>query len=234
MAISQIFRALAAGTTALSFALAALPVRAAQQDSAPGTQLTAVLETTDISSKSAQVGDGFTMRVVSPFPNEDPNFAGARLRGHVADVQSAGQGRPARLVLRLDSIVFPDGTSERVSGTVSTAAEKKDNTTTRQALGAGAGAAVGSQTIGRVLGGTLGSVVGLVGGAVAGLAFARNNKPNVNLARGTVATVTTWSDIEVPRRQGNEPAPNGQPQYAPQPNPQGAPANPPAGNPPPQ
>jgi len=192
-----------AGAAALGFVLAALPA-GADESAAPGTQFNAVLETQDISTKNAQVGDGFTMKVISPYPGDDTNFAGARLRGHVADVQAGGQGHTAKLVLRLDSIVFASGESEKVTGAVSTAPAKPDNTTARKAIGAGAGAAVGSQTVGRILGGTLGSVVGLVGGAAAGFAYAKNNRPNLNLARGTATTATTWSDISVPRRQGSE------------------------------
>jgi hypothetical protein len=201
---ASLARTVGGGLAVLSFALVALPARAAQE-AAPGTQFNAVLQTQDISTKNAQAGDGFTMKVVAPYPAADPSFAGALLRGHVAEVQSAGQGRTARLVLRLDSIVFPSGESERLSGSVSISAAKKDNTTARQAIGAGAGAAVGSQTIGRILGGTLGSVVGLVGGAAAGLAYARNDRANLDLAQGTLTTATTWSDIEVPRRQGTLP-----------------------------
>lgn len=202
-----LFRTLqASGLIAALLALslpATLPA-SADEAIAAGTEFQAALESQDINTKNAQIGDGFTLKIVPPYPADDTNFAGARLRGHVADVQSAGQGRPARLVLRLDSIVFPDGESQRISGSVSTTVAKPDNTTARKALGAGAGAAVGSQTVGRILGGALGSVVGLVGGAAAGYAYAKNNRPNLSLSHGVVTTATSWSDIEVPRRQAPE------------------------------
>jgi uncharacterized membrane protein len=81
---------------------------------------------------------------------------------------------------------------------------KKDNTTARQALGAGAGAAVGSQTVGRVIGGSAGSVIGLLGGAIGGLAYARNDKANYDLAPGQTVTIQTEHALDVPRRQAGQ------------------------------
>jgi hypothetical protein len=186
---------------ALLLALCALPALAQEYVLPEGTQIAAVLATDDIDTKTAQVGDGFTMDVVAPYPDGDQNFAGARLRGHVSDVQAAGQGRQARLKLAFDSIVFSNGESAPVSGVVTSQAAKSDNTTTRKGLGAAIGAAIGSQTIGRILGGSAGSVVGLLGGAAGGYLYAANNKPNLDLARGTALNVETSADVEIPRRQ---------------------------------
>jgi hypothetical protein len=189
--------------TFLAFALAAAPACAGENVPA-GTVINTTLATqTDLSTKSSQVGDGFSLRVVSA-NGGDPNFEGAVIRGHVADVRSAGQGRTPILTLGFDSITFADGTSAPLSATVTAMGGKKDNTTARQALGAGAGAAVGSQTVGRVIGGSAGSVVGLLGGAIGGLAFARNNKPNYDLAPGQTVTIQTQTALNVPRRQAGQ------------------------------
>ena len=160
-----------------------------------------MLASDDIDTKTAQIGDGFTMDIVAPYPNGDPNFTGAKLRGHVSDVQAAGQGKPARLKLAFDSIVLPNGQSAPISAVVTQQAAKNDNTTARKGLGAAIGAAIGSQTIGRIIGGSAGSVVGLLGGAAGGYFYAANNKPNFDLARGTAVSVQTTSDVELPRRQ---------------------------------
>jgi hypothetical protein len=187
----------------LAFSLAAAPAFAGEHVPA-GTIIETTLATqTDLSTKSSQIGDGFTLRVTSA-NGGDPNFRGAVIRGHVSNVRKAGQGRTAILSLAFDSIAFADGTTAPLSATVTKMGGKADNTTARQALGAGAGAAVGSQTVGRVIGGAAGSVVGLLGGAVAGLAYARNNKPNYDLAPGQTVTLQTQSSLNVPRRQAGQ------------------------------
>jgi hypothetical protein len=198
-----IARALAGFACVAALTALALPA-VAQSTLAEGTQLSAVLASEDINTKSAQIGDGFTMNVVEPYPNGDANLAGAKLRGHVSDVASAGQGKPARLKLAFDSLVFPDGTSVPLSAAVTTEVAKSDNTTARKGLGAAVGAAIGSQTIGRVLGGAAGSVVGLLGGAAGGYLYAANNKPNLTIARGTTVNVQTNADVELPRRQAEQ------------------------------
>jgi outer membrane lipoprotein SlyB len=167
----------------------------------PGSSLNAILSSPDINTKSAKPGDGFTMLVIPPYPNGDPNFAQATIHGHVADVTSAGQGRKAQLRLAFDTITFQSGQSQPVSGSIVKIETKNEDTTARQAIGAGAGAAVGSQTIGRILGGAFGSLVGILGGAVGGFLYGANNKANLDVATGARATIQTSTPIEVPRRQ---------------------------------
>ena len=166
-----------------------------------GVSIHAKLISPDINTKNAQVGDPFTMIVLPPFPDGDTAFASARIRGHVAAVRSAGQGRKAQLRLAFDRIIFASGRSEPVSGSVLNLQTQQANTTARKALGAGAGMAVGSQTIGRILGGVAGGVVGLLGGAVGGFLYASNNKANFDVATGAVATIRTSTPIEIPRPQ---------------------------------
>ncbi|MBD5606408.1 MAG: hypothetical protein IAI48_15165 [Candidatus Eremiobacteraeota bacterium] len=187
---------------ALTFALTAVPALAGEYV-APGSTINATLSTPDINTKNAQIGDGFTLNVTSA-NGGDPNFAGAVIRGHVENVRSAGQGRTAILTLGFDSITYANGHTAPISGTVTSMAGKSDNTTARQAIGAGAGAAVGSQTVGRIIGGSAGSVVGLLGGAAGGLAYARNNKANYNLATGAAVVIQTSRPLNVPRRQAGQ------------------------------
>ena len=169
-------RTFAAGACAAAFLFAALPAAAQYYTLPEGTQISSVLASDDIDTKTAQIGDGFTMDIVAPYPNGDANFAGAKLRGHVSDVQAAGQGKPARLRLIFDSIVFPNGQSAPISAAVTQQTAKNDN-------------------------GSAGSVVGLLGGAAGGYLYAANNKPNFDLARGAAVSVQTTSPVEIPRRQ---------------------------------
>jgi hypothetical protein len=207
MNVSRIFgieRALVAGACALAVACAVLQAPALADTAPAGTQIYAVLATQDINTKNAQPGDGFSMNVISPYPNGDANFSGAVVRGHVASVVSAGQGRKAQLRLAFDSIVFSSGRSASISGSVTSMNSKSENTTARKGLAAAVGAAIGSQTIGRIIGGSAGSVVGLLGGAAGGLIYANNAKANFNLAKGAQITMTTNSPVAVPRRQAGQ------------------------------
>ena len=163
-----------------------------------GSTINAVLDSNDIDTKNAQQGQEFTMSVVPPIPSDA--FYHAVIHGHVAYVTPGGQGKTAHLRLALDEISLRNGQTYPLNGDVVKMATKAENTTARKALGAGAGAAVGSQTVGRLLGGTLGSVVGLVGGAAGGYAYAKNDRPNLDLPRGASVQIQTTSSI-VPRRQ---------------------------------
>jgi hypothetical protein len=195
---------LIAAALALALAVPCAPALAQDATLPANTQINTVLDTQDINTKNAQVGDGFTMDVVSPYPGGDPSFSGARIRGHVADVVSGGQGRSARLRLAFDSIVFADGHSVPIQAAVASTQAKNENTTTRRGLGALVGAAIGSQTIGRIIGGSAGSVVGLLGGAAGGYLYAKNDKPNFNIAKGTTIVIDTTQPLELPRRQAGQ------------------------------
>jgi outer membrane lipoprotein SlyB len=200
---TRVGRIAAAAAVAFALSLPALPA-AAQATVPANTAINTVLDTQDINTKNAQAGDGFTMDVVSPYPAGDDSFAGARIRGHVAEVIAGGQGRSARLRLAFDSIVFADGRSVPIQAAVASTQAKNENTTTRRGLGALVGAAIGSQTIGRIIGGSAGSVVGLLGGAAGGFLYAKNDKPNFNIAKGTAIVIDTTQPLEVPRRQAGQ------------------------------
>jgi hypothetical protein len=190
-------RALVSVVTVASL-LGAVPA-SAQTTIDAGTHISADLSSPDIRTNKNQVGDAFQARVTAPYPTH--YLRGATVYGHVAAIQSGGQGRTAHLRLALDKIVFADGQAEPVSAISTKVDEIKDNTTARKALGAGAGAAVGSQTIGRVLGGALGGVVGIVGGAVGGYAYAKNNRPNFDVQTGALMVFNVEQPVPVPRRQ---------------------------------
>jgi hypothetical protein len=179
-------------------AATALPATA-QTTIGQGTQIAVHLSTPDIRTNKNQVGDSFQARVTAPYATR--YLRGATVYGHVASIQSGGQGRTAQLALHLDRIVFSDGQAQPVRAYSTSIDEVKDNTTARKALGAGAGAAVGSQTVGRLLGGALGGVVGIAGGAAAGYAYAKNNRPNFNVKTGARMVFTVSQPISVPRRQ---------------------------------
>jgi len=55
------------------------------------------------------------------------------------------------------------------------------------------------------LGGALGGVVGIVGGAVGGYAYAKNNRPNFDVATGARMLFAVAQPIGIPRRQMTSP-----------------------------
>jgi hypothetical protein len=190
-------RAVASAVTSI-LCLTAAPAMA-QSTIGSGTQIAVHLSSPDIRTNKNQVGDTFTAQVTEPYATR--YVRGARVYGHVASIQSGGQGRTAHLVLHLDKIVFADGQSRPIAAYSTEIHEVKDNTTARKALGAGVGAAVGSQTIGRILGGALGGVVGIAGGAAAGYAYAKNNRPNFDVQTGARMVFQVTQPFSVPRRQ---------------------------------
>ena len=79
-------------TTIIATALIALAPLAALAQVTPGTTLVGTFDT-NLSSNHAQPGTPFT---ISNAHSSNYDINGATIYGHVASVQSAGQGRPAK------------------------------------------------------------------------------------------------------------------------------------------
>lgn len=141
------------------------------------TQLTAVLRTGEISTKTTQVGDRFTMEVTSP-----SNYQGAIIEGQVVAAKRSGllSGR-ANVSLDFDTITLRNGQTYQFAGLienvtlangdrvdVNNEGEVRDGsqtkeTVTRTGIGAGVGAIIGA-----ILGGGDGALIGAGIGAGAG------------------------------------------------------------------
>jgi hypothetical protein len=177
-----------------AFSFAALGTAATLADAIPeGSTISGNLST-DLDSGKAQVGDGFSLAVVRPYPNGDPTYAGAFVRGHVSRVIRAGQGRKPELDLAFDSIVLSDGSASPLSGHVLTVEAKKKTAVLQQAAGAGIGMLVGNFLFKKV-----GSSLGGLAGAAGGFFYANNRKTDFVVPRNSVVTLQT--DTEVPRPQ---------------------------------
>jgi len=137
---SRVSARIAAAAAAVVIGAMAIPA-SAQSTIPPGTEIAVHLSSPDIRTNKNQVGDGFKARVTEPYATK--YLRGATVYGHVAAIQSGGQGRTAHLKLALDRIVFSDGQAQPIQAYSTSINEKKDNTTARKAIGAGAGAAVG-------------------------------------------------------------------------------------------
>jgi hypothetical protein len=142
-----------------------------------GQMLTARLES-DLSTRTANVGDRFTMTVTSP-----AQFEGATIEGHVASVNRSGRvtgrsdmslnfdqirmrdGRTSQFAGFIDSVRAQNGETVQVDneGTVRDNNNQTKTTEQRAAIGTAVGAIIGA-----IAGGGKGAVIGAVVGAGAG------------------------------------------------------------------
>jgi hypothetical protein len=163
-----------------------------------GTMLSATLDT-DLSTRTANTGDRFTMTVNSP-----DQFRGAVIDGHVANVTRSGRitGR-SEMSLNFDDIRMPDGRTYQFAGfidsvsnaggdTVSVDNEgtvRDRNQTTQTEERAAIGTAVGA-IIGAIAGGGKGAVIGAIlgAGAGAGSVYAQGRN-DLDLMHGSQVTI---------------------------------------------
>ena len=162
-------------TVLASAAFAILPLAAFAQ-LAPGTTLVGNFDA-NLSSNHAVVGQPFT---ISNAHSTNYNIHGATIYGHVADVQSAGQGRPGKITLAYDKVNTRSGGIYQISGYTASVDMKTKSNTAKTIGGAAAGALVG---------GLLGHGIGALIGAGAGGALAGNNRQNVLIPQGSQISV---------------------------------------------
>lgn len=158
----------------------------------------------ELSTKTSQVGDRFTVTLTAPVVvgNHVALSAGTRISGHVSAVQkSGGPGEAAVLNLEFDDVMV-DGESHPVSMSVAEAnprMEGRDNTAEKVGK-IGVGAAAGA-ILGRVIGGNkTGTIVGGVIGAAAGSAIILGSADSdAILERGSAMTLTLDGPLTVRR-----------------------------------
>jgi hypothetical protein len=183
-------------TFAIAFALTAsiaLPLGASAESIPAGTTITGVLQT-PLDSGKARVGDGISIAVTRPYPDGDSSYANATIRGHVATVIAAGQGRKPEIDLAFDTIVLSNGASSPISGHVLNVEQQKKSSIVTQAAGAGVGMIVGN-----ILGKAVGTNLGGFAGAAGGFLYANNRKQNFTVPANS--TITLQTDAQVPRPQ---------------------------------
>jgi hypothetical protein len=172
-------------TAATVAALVAVAPLAASAQLNPGTTLTGNLDQ-NLTSKSAQIGETITISNAYS-PNHDIN--GAKIYGHVDQVQRAGQGTAAKIHLAFDKVNTRSGNIYQIEGYASNMkVDTKANTTKELASSAG----------GALVGGLIGGGVGAVLGAGGGFAYSKNSKQDVTIPQGSLITV----QITKSRRQG--------------------------------
>ena len=163
-----------------------------------GSVLNATLDT-DLSTRTANTGDHFTMTVNSP-----EQFRGAVIDGHVASVSRSGRitGR-SEMSLNFDDIRMPNGQTYQFAGFIDTVSAANGDTvqvdnegtvrdrnqTTQTEERAAIGTAVGA-IIGAIAGGGRGAAIGAVlgAGAGAGSVYAQGRN-DLDLMRGSQVTI---------------------------------------------
>jgi hypothetical protein len=159
-----------------------------------GTPISGRLST-DLDTGKTNVGDGFSLALTRPFPNDDPAYSGAFVRGHVARVIRAGQGRKPELDLAFDSITLASGETAPLTGHVLDVTPKKKSAIVNQAAGAGVGMIVGN-IIGKSI---FHTDIGGLAGATGGFVYANNRKTDFVVPAQSIVELQT--DSEVPRPQ---------------------------------
>jgi outer membrane lipoprotein SlyB len=172
-----------------------------------GTRIVAVM-TSDLDTRTNQVGDRFTMEVRSP-----SEYSGAIIEGRVASVERSGRvsGR-ARLGLDFDTIRLRNGQSYRFAGlvdqvsaadnqnvSISNEGQVTDNTnqTTRTVTRTAIGAALGA-LIGAIAGGGEGAAVGAAVGAGAGAgSVILQGREDLSLKAGTEISISATAPRNV-------------------------------------
>jgi hypothetical protein len=169
------------------------------------TRVVAVLDD-NLSTRTAAVGDRFTLRVTDP-----AEFDGATIEGHVSHLERSGRltGRSV-MTLDFDSIRLRDGRTYQFAGAVEavrtttgetvrvdTEGTVRDSSQTRQtetraAIGTAVGAIIGA-IAGGGKGAAIGAILGAGGGAGSVYVQGRND---LELARGTEITIRAGAPLD--------------------------------------
>ncbi|MEO8307702.1 MAG: glycine zipper 2TM domain-containing protein [Pseudomonadota bacterium] len=186
--------------------VAAAPVAAPVVNSRPvprnvtvssGTQLNAALAS-DVSTKSAKVGDSFRARLTSDVMAEGKVAipSGTILVGQVTNVISGSDkiGAVPAISLHFSSLEYPGGHTQPISGDfTSTGKSEKGQDTAKIVGGAAAGAILGHQTNNK----SSGTIIGGLLGAGAGTLAAKKTGSEVKLPSGTEIGVVLAEALRV-------------------------------------
>jgi hypothetical protein len=173
-----------------------------------GTRIVAVLDN-DLSTRTAAVGDRFTLRVTDP-----GEFSDATIEGHVSQIERSGRltGR-SRMTLDFDSIRLRDGRSYNFAGLVdgvrtasgdlvrvdTEGTVRDDSQTTKTETRAAIGTAVGA-IIGAIAGGGKGAAIGAILGAGGGAGSVYvQGRNDLDLNRGTEITIRAGAPLNLQR-----------------------------------
>ncbi len=176
----------------------AAPVQAPLEIQA-GTQLVVALAS-EVTTKTAKVGDRFEARLTVPLRSGDHLVApeGARVSGTVTEVVSGSSqiGAVPALGLRFDQLELADGRQMAIRGELQQLGQSEKGTDAAKIIGgAAAGAVIGHQ----IKHGTKGKVIGGLLGGAAGAVLAKNTGSEVQLQAGSELTIVLEQGFVVTR-----------------------------------
>ena len=162
-----------------------------------------------LSTRTAAIGDGFTLRVTEP-----AEFSDATIEGHVSSIERSGRlsGRSI-MTLDFDNIRLRDGRRYQFAGLLESVATRNgetvrvdtegavrdQNQTTRTEERAAIGTAVGA-IIGAIAGGGRGAAIGAILGAGAGAgSIYAEGRNDLDLDRGTELVIRAGAPYSTPR-----------------------------------
>ncbi len=178
---------------------AAAPVQAPLEVRS-GAQLVVALAS-DVSTKTAKVGDRFEARLASSLRSSDDRLVapeGARVTGTITEVVSGSSriGAVPALGLRFDQLELSDGRQIPIRGELQQLGDSEKGTDAAKIIGgAAAGAVIGHQ----IKHGTKGKVIGGILGGAAGALVARNTGSEVQLQAGSQLTIVLEQGFVVPQ-----------------------------------
>jgi type IV secretory pathway VirB10-like protein len=164
-----------------------------------GTQL-AIELSSDLSSKTAKVGESFEGRVVSDVLVGDRIAvpAGARVVGTVSEVISGSNsiGAVPLLALRVDRLELADGRTIPIRGELQQLGQSEKGRDAAKIVG---GAAIGAVAGHQVRNDNRGKVIGGIIGALAGTAIAKKTGTEVQLSAGSPLKIVLSDGFSVTR-----------------------------------
>lgn len=136
----------------------------------------------EISSKTAQDGDSFTVRTAK----------GSIISGHLTEVARANVGRKAHLKLNFDRIRFAGGRSEPLQAKLVSVSKKAQPNYTRAA-----GTVLGGMLAGNIIGKALGTNAGGLIGAIGGGLLASNTISDIDLPQNSLVELQLTEPLRV-------------------------------------
>jgi hypothetical protein len=184
---------LAARFAAFALALACTTTAFAQSTDKKGAIFDGKINT-ELSSKTSQNGDPFTLTITGSFFHPHPQLTGAVVDGHVENVTPASATHKATMSLIFDDITFADGTKEPISVIVNKLSEVEPKTHHIRDVGL----IVGGAVAGHIVSKKTGHGGGTLAGAAAGFALASSMKSDIEIKPGTIVQLKLKSELAVP------------------------------------
>lgn len=185
------FRSTWSACAAAAALLAPLGASAATVTVNAGTQLRATMNS-ELSSKTALVGQVVRMTLVAPYPEDDARFASAALTGKVVAVTKAGRGTKPQLEFVMDKITLRGGQTSAMNARLVSLEAK-----TKSSAGRVATATLTGMVVGNIVGKWAGTNAGGSIGAVAGALTSTNVKEDVTVPAGATAVLQLTTGLSV-------------------------------------